>query len=77
MAKKGYPHKKQPRSMETIKQEIGQRCFKAGQLQYQIVTVQDELNKVNEELKELDAEALERIELDKAEASKSEVKEGE
>lgn len=56
------------RSVDEIRQEYSNLCSKAGHLQYSIKCLKDDLELVNEQLKELNLEAAAAA---NAEASKS------
>lgn len=45
------------RTLETIQKEYGDLCFKAGSLQYQIVTFQKDLDITNNLIRDLNFEA--------------------
>ena len=54
-----------PRKMDEIQKEYGQLCNQAGQLEYQIYVLTQDLEKINESLVKVNHEAAARQKLDK------------
>lgn len=75
--KKFPPLPKAPRSTDEINAEYGQLIAKAGQSQYQIKVYQQDLDRLNNRLFELNYEAAARNELDAKQAKVTEVKSNE
>lgn len=57
------------RTLETIQKEYGDMCFKAGSFQYQIVTLQKDLDILNGQIRDLNFEAAAVIAKSKEKAS--------
>lgn len=53
-----------PRALAEIQKEYQERCFAAGQLQYQIKILSDELRKTNGRMEAISNEAANRKKLD-------------
>ncbi len=62
------PTFKVPRALPEIQAEYNNACIKAGDLQYKILCFKEELDKVNEMLKEINQEAQARMTSDAQEA---------
>lgn len=64
--KSAQPKKKLsvPRELVEIEKEFNQRCFQAGQLQYQVNILTKELSRVNSRLEEVSNEGAARKQLD-------------
>ena len=60
-----------PRELKLIEQECQQELFKAGQLQYQMDVLSDELVAVNERIRRLNHEGAARKQLDAQKPSES------
>lgn len=56
---------KAPRSMDAINQDYGRLVSQAGQSQYQITILSEDLKRLNEDLRTLNYEAAARNELDR------------
>lgn len=67
----GKPKAKEPRALDEIRTEYGQEAGKAGQLQYQIYALNQDLERLNQRLVSLNYEAAERQKMDSV---KTEVK---
>ena len=55
-----------PRPLADIQKEYQEGCLRAGQLQYQVSVLNQELETLNQDLVRVNKEAAVRIELDKA-----------
>ncbi len=67
--KEKFPTAAVPRTATEINTEYGNLCAQAGDAQYKIFSYTNNLAAINKRIKELDAEALKRSELDKANAA--------
>ncbi len=73
------PAKPEPRKLEDITKELNNECWALGQLEYQIYVLQQEAERKNKKIQELNYEGASRKELDSkaaADASKQEVSNG-
>lgn len=64
---------KVPRTMEEIQKAYQQLCANAGQCQYQIFALNEELTRINEGLKAVNNEGAARQQLDREAAARAEM----
>lgn len=62
------PKQPQPRSMDEINQDFGRLVAQAGQAQYQVSVISDDLKRMNDQIRSLNYEAAARKELDEKNA---------